>query len=159
MTVECFTLHNDRGDSVLASRVGDWMTKDDTFQIFGPVVRYSWIVGNENYEKDNKGRELSLHQLPDASGFIGFERAWVPDNCILLDCYGSERLRLTVPWQLTHERNPASARPPSAFVRLGNLHINPINGTEGQFGVNAWVECAGTITLSLTITAANSSGA
>jgi hypothetical protein len=142
--VEGFTLHNDRGQSILARELGSWMTRNGKLEVFGPVVAYSWSVYGIGYERSNEPPSLSLHELPDASGFIGFEESWKPDNCLLLDAYGKERLRLTVPWQLTKLQDPQSVKSPTSFVRLSPPYINPADGKEGEFGVNAWVEHAGT---------------
>ncbi|OUL98742.1 hypothetical protein A8M77_30135 [Variovorax sp. JS1663] len=107
------------------------------------MVRYTWIVDGVEYERVDNTNHISLRELPDASGFICFESDWKPDNCLLLDVYGNERTRLTVPWQLTRPRNPESAKPPTSFARISSPYINPADGKEGRFGVEAWVEHAG----------------
>ena len=141
--VHAFTLQNDRGQSILASELGAWMVKSGRLEIFGPVVAYSWEVNEVRHERSNMPPTLSLHELPDTSGFIGFEKGWKPNNCLLLDCYGKERMRLTVPWQLTRPQNQESAKPPTTFVGVGVPCVNPASGKDGKYGVKAWVELAG----------------
>lgn len=140
--VDSFTLHNDRGQSVLDSELSGWMAREGGFEIFGPVVRYSWNVDGIELEVP-RPQHVSWHLLPDAAGFICFEKKWEPDNCILLDAYGKERMRLSVPWQLTKQPNPESSKPPTSFASIGHPCINPADGKSGQFGVTAWVEHAG----------------
>src|SRR5215469_7003560 len=142
--VEEFKLHNNRGQSVLKTKLGVWRDPSNpSNDIFGPVVLYSWVVDGITYQRSNQLSALILEVLPDASGFIGFEKGWEPDNCLLLDTYGNERMRLTVPWQLTSSENPESAKSPTTFAGVGVSCVNPANGKEGLFGVDAWVEHAG----------------
>lgn len=139
-----FTLHNDRGQSVLSSELSNWALKDGGFEIFGPVIAYSWKVNGTPVRFSDSENKISLHILQDASGFIGFEQdRWEPNNCVLFDAYGKERMRLTVPWQLTHPKNPESAKPPTSFENISGPYINPADGKQGEFGVTAWVEHAG----------------
>lgn len=140
--VSAFTLHNDRGQSILSSDLINWRNQypDDTADVFGPVVRRTWYVDGEYVESNRSG---FWHQLPDSSGFICFERDWVPDNCVLLDAYGKERMRLTVPWQLTKHPDPKSAAAPTCFDNFSAPYCNPVDNMEGTFGVTAWVENAG----------------
>lgn len=139
-----FTLHNNRGQSVLDSGLATWMAGSGEFEIFGPVTSYSWKTNGTPVRYSDPESKISLHVLPDASGFIGFEKKrWEPDNCTLLDAYGKERMRLTVPWQLTHPKNPESAKPPTSFDNISGPYINPADGKQGKFGVTAWVEHAG----------------
>jgi hypothetical protein len=143
--VKAFTLHNDRGMSIADAELLNWRKyyPDDKADIFGPITKYSWFVDDTFYEiQKPKGQSWEI--LPDASGFIVFEqKRWEPDNCLLLDAYGKERMRLTVPWQLTHPKNPESAKPPTSFDNIGGPYINPADGKQGKFGVTAWVEHAG----------------
>lgn len=89
-------------------------------------------------------RFVSFHLLPDSSGFLRFESGWDrSDNCLLLDAYGQERMRLTVPWELTGSTNPESAKPPTSFDNVSGPYVNPADGKRGEFGVTAWVACAG----------------
>jgi hypothetical protein len=89
-------------------------------------------------------RYVSFHLLPDNNGFLRFESGWDrTDNCLLLDAYGKERMRLTVPWQLTAANYPASNAPPTSFWGISEPDINPADGKKGEFGVKAWVELAG----------------
>jgi hypothetical protein len=142
--VERFTLHNDRGQSVLSCDLLKWADAlNPSDDIFGPVIRYSWVVDGIQYKRWNQPPNFSLHELPDASGFVGFERDRKVDNCLLLDAFGKERMRLTVPWQLTRPQNPESAKPPTSFSNLSDPYINPADGKGGEFGVTAWVELAG----------------
>ena len=142
--IENFTLHNNRGDSVLNSNLEKWCDPTNpSNDIFGPVIRYSWVVDGVNYNKYNQPPRLILNELPDASGFIGFEKGWEPDNCLLFDSIGDERMRLTVPWQLTESKNPESQKSPTSFAGVGAPCVNPSTGCLGLFGVDAWVEHAG----------------
>lgn len=81
--------------------------------------------------------------LPDSTGFICFESESKPDNCTLLDAYGKERMRLTVPWRLTGSTSPESGHPPTSFENISEPYVNPADGRPGKFGVTAWVEYAG----------------
>lgn len=140
-----FTLHNDRGQSLLAAELTSWMLKmikDGESEIFGPVISYSWLVNDTLYETQ-KPNGQSWKVLPDATGFIAFEQDWKPDNCLLLDAYGKERMRLVVPWELTGSTNPESAKAPTSFENVSEPYVNPADGKKGQFGVTAWVEHAG----------------
>lgn len=104
--VEAFTLRNDRNQNVLKKDLLDWKDAlNPNNDIFGPVITYSWPVGEQDFEAPYNGYWC---ELPDASGFICFERERKSDNCVLLDAYGEKRIRLSVPWQLTRHRNPDS---------------------------------------------------
>ncbi len=139
--VEGFTLHNESGQSVLDSELKSWIGPKGEF-IFGPATKYTWTVDGANYSIQRPDRQ-TWHMLPDATGFICFEHEWNPNNCLLLDVYGKERMRLTVPWQLTIPQNPSSAMPPTSFAGIGTPCINPLDGKKGRFGLEAWVEHAG----------------
>lgn len=143
--VEYFTLHNARGQSILDKDLLKWrhFYPDDKSGIFGPIIRYSWMAGEVEHEKLDKSSRFFLRQLPDASGFICFESGRKPDNCLLLNSFGKEIGRLTVPWQMTRSVNPESAKSPTTFAGVGSPCINPVDGKEGSFGVDAWVEHAG----------------
>lgn len=87
-------------------------------------------------------RFISINLLPDSSGFLRFESGWDrPDNCLLLDAYGKERMRLTVPWELTELDIPKDVA--MCFKNVSSPYINPKNGKQGQFGVSAWIEGSG----------------
>lgn len=145
-----FTLHGSSGLSVLNEKWITWVLEHQNKPGFsqenayglGRVTHVTWRVD---------GRLISVpieewsycKTLPDASGFICFESEWKPDNCTLLDAYGKERMRLTVPWQLTGSTNPDSGQPPTSFENISEPYINPADGIEGKFGVTAWVEYAG----------------
>ena len=143
--INYFTLHNERGQSILSSQLLYWrrLYPKDKSAIFGPIVRYSWVIDGRSFEILNPQSSVSMRELPDSSGFICFECGRTPDNCLLLDAYGKERMRLTVPWQLTKSQNPESARPPTSFASTSTPYVNPADGKEGLFGVTAWVENAG----------------
>ena len=97
--VENFTLHNDRGESILDIELLNWRKyyPNDNTGIFGPIMKYSWHVDEVIYEIQ-KPKKQSWEALPDATGFICFESDSKPDNCTLLDAYGKERMRLSVFW-------------------------------------------------------------
>lgn len=112
-----------------------------------PLTRLTWICDSKPFAlnvniKDGKS-QLSLSKLPDSSGFICFERDWVPNNCLLLDAYGKERVRLTVPVELSGSTNPDSAKAPTSFENVSEPYTNPTDGRKGRFGVTAWIEHAG----------------
>jgi hypothetical protein len=135
-SISCFTLHNNRGQSVLNENLLGW--RDDLHHpsgIFGPVVRHSWKVGEDNYESFKGG---FWRLLPLNDGFIVFENTKTPNNCLLLDAYGNERVRLTVPWQLAGITDPA-AREASEFDNVSEPYLNPLTGEKGQFGVTGWI--------------------
>jgi len=142
-TITCLKKHNNRGQSVLFSEYRDWKDPRTGSDIFGPVISYSWNVDDMENHFHDPGSQNALHLLPNASGFICFEIEWKPNNCLLLDAYGNERMRLTVPWQLTRPKNPESAKPPTSFANISGPFVNPADGKVGQFGVTAWVEHAG----------------
>lgn len=137
--VKSFTLHNDRGQSVAATELLQW--KDELNHpsgIFGPVEKYSWFVNGVSYESE---RTAYLRVLPDAEGFIAFEAGWKPDNCLLLDAYGKERMRLTVPRHLTGGLvDPSYETGEATFINVSEPYRNPRTGIQGQFGVTAYVE-------------------
>lgn len=134
------TLHNERSEKVLARDVGEWVAKQNPWRTFN-TIGYSWEAdGKEIYVLKNG---FNLYLFPDASGFIRIETNSMPNNCTLLDAHGKERMRLTVPWQLTTANNPESNAAPTCFVSTCDPYINPADGRPGQFGVRAWVEFAG----------------
>ena len=141
--IKKFTLHNNRGQSVLHSDLTKWKSKAGEFEIFGPLESYSWDVEGICLKFSENIKNVAWTLLPDETGFISFEKGWEPDNCLLLDAYGKERRRLVVPWQLTRQSNPESAKPPTSFTGVSSPYINPADGKVGQFGVTAWVEYAG----------------
>lgn len=65
------------------------------------------------------------------------------DNLLLLDSYGKERMRLSIPWQLTRQPTSLSAEYPSHFLGLTTPWDNPKTGEVGQFAVLAWVQYGG----------------
>lgn len=136
-----FSMHNNRGHIRLESTRDQWRDPDSGSEIFGPVVKYSWVVGAENYSLEST--DIWLRELPDATGFIAFESDWKPDNCVLLDVYGKERMRLTVPWEMTGSKHPESAQAPTSFANTSAPCMHPLTGEPGAFGVTAWVERAG----------------
>jgi len=138
--VENFLLYNDKGQSTLYVELGSWKGPRGEF-IFGPAVGCTWTVDGNQYEILLS--EQSWNLLPDATGFICFEKEWKPDNCVLRDAYGKERMRLTVPWNLTKPKNPDSAKQPTSFASISSPYVNPVDGRQGLFGVTAWVEHAG----------------
>ncbi|MDR0779984.1 MAG: hypothetical protein LBF16_04725 [Pseudomonadales bacterium] len=96
--VEFFTLHNDKGQSILDADLARWnVSQEPLKRIYGPFIRRSWQVNGEELESSRPGNWCLL---PDASGFILFENDWRPDNSVVLDAYGNERMRLMVPKKL-----------------------------------------------------------
>ena len=148
--IEEFTWHGSEGHSVLVSDWLVWVDFQSKKEGFGPhngygfgkLTHLTWLVNNKRISIPADA-EKSLHLLPDASGFLSIERPQVPDNCTLLDAYAHERMRLTVPWQLTVPKNPASNTPPTSFWGISEPFANPTNGELGRFGMKAWVELGG----------------
>ncbi|MDO9053144.1 MAG: hypothetical protein Q7U37_04330 [Gallionella sp.] len=136
--IEAFSLHNTKGQSILEKD----FSGNPNCTFYGPIVRYTWLLDGQQHEALRGGY---WHVLPDANGFICFERnsPAQPDNCLLLDAYGKERMRLTVPWQMTGSTSPESGQPPTSFANISEPYVNPADGIKGKFGVTAWVEYAG----------------
>lgn len=141
-SVTDFMVHDSDGNSLLDQDRISWVGQHGG-RGFGPIVKYSWHVDNVEFFAPANLLECNWNLLPDASGFISFESGSAPNNCTLLDHYGKERMRLTVPWQLTTTNNPASNAHPTHFSGVSSPYINPEDGTPGKFGVEAWVELAG----------------
>lgn len=150
--VRDFTWHGTEGFSVLAKDWLKWVELRNGRKGYGPengygfgrLTHYTWLVNEDQVSVPlEAGKNSDLHLLPDASGFISFETAHVPNNCTLLDAYGKKRMRLTVPWQLTTANNPASNAPPTSFWGISEPYENPADGKPGVFGVKAWVEFGG----------------
>lgn len=140
-TFQKFTLCNTKGQKILASDLLGWRDSVTGSDVFGPIDQYLWFVDGKQICIDKKG--CWLRGLPDASGFIAFESDWRPDNCVLLDVYGKERMRLTVPWQMTGSAHPESSQPPTSFANTSAPCEHPQTGKKGIFGVTAWVERMG----------------
>ncbi len=115
----------------------------ETHYGLGHVVQYEWNVGDEHINAPVEKWTFTPRVLPDGSGFIGFEPVQSPSNCVVLDAYGQQRLRLTVPWGMTGATAPASGESPTAFLNVSEPYENPQTGKRGVFGVTAWVELAG----------------
>lgn len=138
-----FTMHGESGVAVRHKDFLQWLQTHQPTELGSKIIAYSWRVGGEELREDIDIGKESWRELPDASGFITFESAHVPNNCTLLDAYGKLRMRLTVPWQLTTANNPESNAPPSSFWGISEPYINPADNKRGQFGVKAWVELGG----------------
>ncbi|MGJ7580838.1 hypothetical protein ACSFA3_11715 [Variovorax sp. RHLX14] len=136
-----FTLHDAMGNVMLDKDWLNWL--EEHGQGFGPTIFYSWNVGKDQNRAHADRKKETWEVLPDKSGFICIQSEWIPNNCVLLNAYGKERMRLTVPWQLTKPQNPKSADPPTSFALVSDPYINPADGKPGQFGITAWVEHAG----------------
>lgn len=138
--VEQFTKHNKRGQSVLAIDSLQWRDPVTNSEIFGPLDRWTWIVDGLTYEKKDFDNIL-LKIFPDASGFICVELDGVVDNCLLLDCYGNKRMRLTVPWHLSKFPPQTEEEEADCRFRFATTepYTNPTTGEKGQFGVAAYV--------------------
>lgn len=121
-----FTLHDALGNSMLDK---DWLKwiNEHAGRGFGPTVSHSWYVGNQRMEVLANRQEEIWEVLPDASGFTCFESDRKPDNCLLLDIFGKERMRLTVPWQLARPQNCNAAD----FIRQCECPIHQSRGDTG----------------------------
>jgi hypothetical protein len=133
-----FSLQNASGSTVFFAE----FTGNPSCSYRGPTVRHTWQVDGRSYERLNP-RNDGLDVLPDASGFLLCEKVDRVDNLLLLDAYGKERMRLSMPWQLTQRPTPESAKYPSRFIGLTTPWDNPKTGETGKFAVLAWVEFAG----------------
>ena len=142
-SISNFTLHGSSGVAVLDAEFLDWLQHHKSEELGKKIVAYSWMVEGRRIEMPVDTATVTWYLLPDASGFLCFERGHVPNNCTLLNAYGQERMRLIVPWQLTTAHNPASNAPPTCFAGISSPHTNPADEKPGQFGVKAWVELAG----------------
>jgi len=136
--ISAFSLENAQGHKVLFSK----FTGNPDCDYRGPTVRHTWQVDGHDYERPNP-RNDGLNELPDASGFLLCEQVDRPDNLLLLDAFGKERMRLSVPWQLTRQPTSESAKYPTRFIGLTTPWDNPKTGEAGKFGVLAWVQYAG----------------
>ncbi len=145
-TIANLMRHNDRGDTWpdkdFLRHLKEWDKLHPAQPTYGPIVRHTWDVDGRNIERLNP-RHDGFYELPDASGFLLCENVERSDNLVLLDAYGEERLRLSVPWQLTRRPTPASAGYPSRFIGMTTPWENPRTGQPGQFAVLTWVQYAG----------------
>ena len=81
---------------------------------------------------------LYITPLSDLSGFICFEESWkANNNCLLLNAFGLERMRLTVPVELTKRDIPKTNQ--MCFLGI----TSPWTEFGGKFGVHAWIEGSG----------------
>lgn len=130
--VENATLINGRGESVAIDELIHWHPPEGDWRPF-LSTKLTWTVDGMH-----KGlpleKKLYVKVLPDASGLICFEGGFRDDNCYVLDAYGEFRYRLTVPCELTKYEVPMEAK--RWFRGLGSC-------LGGQYGVFAWIECAG----------------
>jgi hypothetical protein len=138
--------HNSRG-GILPTKDADfhyeeWRKKHPGEVVFGPITRHTWQVDGRAYDRLNS-RNDGLYEFPDSTGFLLCEQVDRPDNLVLLDAYGKERMRLSVPWQLTRKPTPESAAFPSHFIGLTTPWDNPNTGEVGKFAVLTWVQYAG----------------
>ncbi len=137
-----FTLHGSSGASVLDKDFLFWIESHPGTN-FGRITSYSWCVNDKIFRTQIDISKQVWSSLPDTTGFIAFESDWKPDNCVLLDVYGKERMRLTVPWEMTGSTHPESAQAPTSFANTSAPCMHPLTGEPGTFGVTAWVERAG----------------
>lgn len=138
--------HNNRGDALpdkdFLEHLKEWDKTHPNEPVFGPIAKHTWRVDGVSYERLNP-RNDNFRIFPDSSGFLLCEKVDRPDNLVLLDVDGKERMRLSVPWQLTRDPHSESAAYPSHFVGLTTPWDNPKTGEVGQFAVLAWVQYAG----------------
>lgn len=148
LIVHDFTMHGSSGHNVLRSKWLDWVAEHQGMEGcsrengfgFGQTTHYSWYVdGRKILVRAESGKYWC--QLPDSSGFIIFDDKRDKDNCVLLDVYGKERMRLIVPWELVGREIPETAE--MWFRNIDGPYVNPVTGKQGNFGVSAWIEYAG----------------
>jgi len=130
-------LHNALGESIPLNDLVKW--EPSPWRAFHSNA-VSWLVDGVSYRLEEI-ESITVTLLPDASGFICFESQRHIDNCRLLDVYGKERIRLTVPYVLTGKDIPADAE--MWFRNVSEPYVNPQNDKKGQFGVTVWIEYAG----------------
>ncbi|MDG2537749.1 hypothetical protein P5Y53_08765 [Dyella jiangningensis] len=129
-----FTMHDALGNSVLVREWLQWVRSHNGPGDFGVTTHYTWSVDGNRVCVPVDIAQVTWNELPDASGFICFEKGFRSDNCYVLDAYGNERYRLRVPWEQTPYDVPAGAK---MWFRNVGTH------NDGQFGVAAWIEFAG----------------
>jgi hypothetical protein len=138
--------HNDRNEALPAKDYVEhyevWRQSHPDEPVFGPIVKHTWNIDGNEIERINL-RNDPFYEFPDSSGFLVAENLERNDNLVLLDAYGKERMRLSVPWQLTRDPHPEMAAYPSHFLGLTTPWDNPKTGEEGKFAVLAWVQYAG----------------
>lgn len=138
--------HNDRHEALPAkdfvSHYEVWCRSHPGQPVFGPIVKHTWQVEGQKFERLNL-RNDPFYECPDSSGFLLCENTNHANNLVLLDVYGQERMRLSVPWELTRDPTAKSAAYPSRFIGLTTPWDDPKTGKEGKFAVLAWVEYAG----------------
>lgn len=138
-----FSWHDPNGNVIFPTAWKQWLDEHNGIG-FGPVVQCSWTADGVPYSIPVDQRKSSWDLLPDSSGFICIETSrWEPDNCLLLDARGNERMRLTVPWEMTGSNNALSGITPTSFAGVVEPYSNEVSTEKGIFGLKAWVEHAG----------------
>lgn len=115
-------------------------------------TRLTWECKGKGYSLDipvwNGFPALSISKLPDSSGFICFERPTKENNCLLVDAYGKERMRLVVPWEMAGNagtsaemRNHGKPKPQRMwFENVSEPYAHPETNEPGKFGVRCYLE-------------------
>ena len=147
--VNSFTIHGSGGFAVLKSKWLDWILERETLSReqsldlvfedrygFGEATYYTWLVDSSPVSAPAIFGHYWV-ELPDASGFIVFESKRETDNCLLLNAFGMERMRLTVPVELTKRAIPKTNQ-----MYFCNISA-PWTEFGGKFGVHAWIEGSG----------------
>jgi hypothetical protein len=132
------TNHNDRNQAVEDDHFLAWLEANPEVVVFGPVCMHSWLYGTEVIQRHNPRNDM-LKVLPDKLGLICFENTKSPNNLVILDGYGNEKMRLTVPWQMTGKTDLRCGEYPTSFSGLSEPYNNPATGEEGKYGVKAHV--------------------
>ena len=136
--IEHLMLHNNRGGCLPSvnfdAHYEEWRKHHSNEFVYGPIVKHSWQVNGKPYERLNP-RNDGLSELPDASGFLLCENVKRIDNLLLLDAYGKERMRLSIPWEMTGEEFVEGGKEQTFFLGLTSPWPNPKTGEEGKFGV------------------------
>src|SRR5690606_23612254 len=87
------------------------------------VVAYSWEYANRQSRLDNPLSNLSVHVLPDASGFIGFEtNRWEPERTIAVTAvpaYACATFNSMRSSYVVHSHGGSVVRNPSVHERVG----------------------------------------
>lgn len=142
-----FTIHGSSGLKVPVNQWIDWVlahqnkigyTQENGYGL-GKITYHSWYLGDDFIQMPAESWPFYCRLLPDASGFICFEKDYKPNNCLLLDAYGKERMRLTVPWQMTGATRAEAGLAPTSFDNVSEPYTHPATSEVGKFGVTAHI--------------------
>ena len=126
-----FTLHNNNDQSVIFKEA----TGNPQCGYEGPTTMYTWRVDGLAYEMKVPKLE-GLYVFPDETGFLFIEEEKRSDNLLLLDVYGKEKARLSIPLYLVFGTSAANyAEYPSGFIGVTAPWENQKTKEKGKFAV------------------------